>query len=126
MLYIKNDNPRSDSETISCNNINNNNILFGDVTTDETILSSDGSKSFCSGNSQSDRINKNDQKADFVNSCVNNNNIKFITTNFNTNNVDNSFSFVHNNSLQQNASFSQTIQCVNSNFSNEGNNNKVF
>src|SRR5918992_915826 len=106
---MKDDNSKPSIQKISCNNINNNNIDFGDATNDEAISSSsDVSPSFSNVDSQPDK------KGDFVDPCVNNNNIKFITNNFNTGTtVNNNNLNIENNNAQEQAITQSQAACTN-------------
>jgi hypothetical protein len=116
--YMKNDNPKSIFQKINCDNINKN-------SPDSVNLSDEPESTNGEGTSSSDasRVNPggfSDQGVKFLSVCQNNNNVNNIFNTFN--NGDNSFSFVHNNTLtqNQNASYTTTISCGN-NF-NEGDN----
>jgi hypothetical protein len=107
--YMKDDNSKPSIQKISCNNINNNNIDFGDATNDEAISSSsDVSPSFSNVDSQPDK------KGDFVDPCLNNNNVKIITNNFNTGTtVNNNNLNIENNNAQEQAINLQQEACTN-------------
>src|SRR5918992_1249767 len=95
---MKDDNSKPSIQKISCNNINNNNIDLGDATNDEAISSSsDVSPSFSNVDSQPDK------KGDFVDPCLNNNNVKIITNNFNTGTTinNNNLNIERNNAVTQ-------------------------
>jgi hypothetical protein len=106
---MKDDNSKPSIQKISCNNINNNNIDLGDATNDEAISSSsDVSPSFSKVDSQPDK------KGDFVDPCLNNNNVKIITNNFNTGTtVNNNNLNIENNNAQEQLIVQQQEACTN-------------
>jgi hypothetical protein len=118
--YMKNDDSGRTIKNIKCNNIIKNSP------NDNNNLDAPNALGLSNENSQSDqdRMNAN-HKGNFVYICQNNNNNNNIENNVNNVNNGNtaSFSFVNNNTLQQNqnGNFTITMECGNGNALTQGN-----
>jgi hypothetical protein len=117
--YMKDDNSKPSIQKLSCNNIINNLPVDNNVDTNNAFDSP--TRDSQSGQDRMNADRYSDQKGNFVYVCQNNN----VDIQNTFNNGDNSFSFVHNNTLQQNQNASFTTSMVCGNTFSEGDNSNI-